>query len=65
MNPIATIEQHETIRNTIGYNLLSQIDLVDLPVVIEFLTVVNNYNNLKRIENGNKLINNQIKSFTL
>lgn len=58
MNPIATIEQHETIRKTIGYNLLSQIDLVDLPVVIEFLTVVNNYNNLKRIENGNKLINN-------
>ena len=54
MNPIATIEQHETIRNTIGYNLLSQIDLVDLPVVIEFLTVVNNYNNLKRIENERK-----------
>ena len=51
MNPITTIEQHEVIRKTIGYNLLSQIDLVDLPVVIEFLTVVNNYNNLKRIEN--------------
>lgn len=54
MNPITTIEQHETIRNTIGYNLLSQIDLVDLPVVIDFLTVVNNYNNLKRIENERK-----------
>ena len=49
MNPIATIEQHEVIRKTIGYNLLSKIDLLDLPVVIDFLTVVNNYNNLKRI----------------
>lgn len=61
MNPIATIEQHEVIRNTIGYNLLSQIDLVDLPVVIEFLTVVNNYNNLKRIENGTNNRKDRIK----
>jgi hypothetical protein len=49
--PIQLIEEHDIIRETVGYDVISKVDLVDLPAVMEFLNIVNNYNRMKRVEN--------------
>jgi len=51
--PIHLVEEHDIIRETVGYDVISKVDLIDLPAVMEFLNIVNNYNRMKRIENKN------------
>lgn len=48
--PTQLIEEHDIIRETVGYDLISKVDLIDLPAVMEFLNIVNNYNRMKRVE---------------
>jgi hypothetical protein len=37
------------IRNTIGYDLISEIDVCDVPNVLKFLKIVDNYINMSEI----------------
>jgi len=50
MNDIELIEHHILIRETIGYELLSKIDVFDISCVMKFLKIVNNYTNMKNHE---------------
>ena len=45
-----TIDEHMVIRETCGYDVIAKVDIVDLPEVIHFLRICNNYAKLKRIE---------------
>jgi len=49
MNELQTINEHITIRNTIGYDLISKIDVCDVPEVLKFLVIVDNYLNMSKI----------------
>jgi hypothetical protein len=49
MNELQTINEHITIRNTIGYDLISKIDVCDVPNVLKFLKIVDNYINMSEI----------------
>ena len=42
-NPLELMDEHIVIRDTIGYKGIENIEVYDLPQVIEFLTVVWNY----------------------
>jgi len=42
-NMLDLINEHEVIRETVGYNFLKDIELYDIPEVIQFLKVVYNY----------------------
>lgn len=57
MNALQIIDEHIIIRETVGYDFLKDISVEDLPTVIEFLRVVDNYNRmtkkLKEIECSN------------
>ena len=48
--PTQLIEEHDIIRETVGYDVINKVDLIDLPAVMEFLNIVNNYNRMKRVE---------------
>lgn len=48
---LQTIEEHILIRDTIGYDGIRNIDVFDLPTVMEFLKIVNNYNRMSNIMN--------------
>jgi hypothetical protein len=50
LNAINIITEHQIIRNTIGYDGIKEIPLEDLPHVLHFLKIVDNYQRLKRIE---------------
>lgn len=52
MNPFEIIDEHDIIRETIGYDGIKDIELWDLPAVLQFLKIVYNYQKLKRIENA-------------
>jgi hypothetical protein len=54
--PLQLIEEHDIIRETVGYDVISKVDLIDLPAVMEFLNIVNNYNRMKRVEEKHKTI---------
>ena len=43
MNSIDIIDEHIVIRETVGYEILNQVDVIDVPAVLEFLKVVYNY----------------------
>ena len=45
------ILHHELIRNTVGYDFISDIDLFDLPTVIDFLDIINYYECICKLEN--------------
>jgi hypothetical protein len=49
-NTIKIIDEHRIIRDTIGYDGIKEIPLIDIPQVLHFLKVVDNYQRLKRIE---------------
>jgi hypothetical protein len=53
-NPLELMDEHMIIRDTIGYESIKDIEVYDLPQVIEFLTVVWNYTKMSNImkENG-------------
>ncbi len=42
------IEEHDIIRETVGYDMISEIDVVDLPEVLHFLKICHNYTKMKR-----------------
>ena len=46
MNDIDIVEEHFLIRYTIGYEIISEIDVFDIPEVLRFLKIVNNYNKM-------------------
>ena len=48
MNHIDIIDEHLIIRETVGYEVLSQVPIEDMPKVMEFLKIVYNYNRMKR-----------------
>jgi hypothetical protein len=56
MNPLDLIDEHEVIRETVGYEFLNNVELVDIPEIIGFLKIVYNY---KKINNLTKLTNEQ------
>jgi hypothetical protein len=51
MNPLQIIDEHDIIRETVGYDGIKDVELWDLPAVLQFLKIVYNYQKLKRIEN--------------
>jgi len=52
MNPLDIVDEHIIIRETVGYDLISKVELCDLPAVMGFLKIVNNYQRMIRIENA-------------
>ena len=52
MNTLDLIDEHIIIRETVGYEFLNDVELVDLPEVMKFLKIVYNYKKLKTIEHG-------------
>jgi hypothetical protein len=53
MNDIEIIDEHIIIRETIGYDGIKDVELWDLPAVLQFLKVVYNYQKMVAIENKN------------
>ena len=51
MSNLDTIEQHILIRDTIGYDGIKNIDIFDIPTVLEFLKIVENYSRMIRVLN--------------
>jgi len=49
VNHIDIIDEHLIIRETVGYEVLNQVPIEDMPKVIEFLKIVYNYNRMKRV----------------
>lgn len=56
MSPLDLIDEHEVIRETVGYEFLNNVELVDIPEIMGFLKIVYNY---KKINNLTKLTNEQ------
>ena len=50
-NTLDLIDEHMVIRETVGYDFLNKVDVVDIPEVIKFLKVVFNYT---KMDNLNK-----------
>ena len=48
-NPIDIIDEHIIIRETIGYDGIKDVNLVDLPEVLKFLKIVHNYKKIKKL----------------
>ena len=42
------IEEHESIRNTCGYEAISKVDVIDVPQFLQFLKICNNYMKMDR-----------------
>ena len=51
MNPLEQIDEHQIIRETVGYDFLKDIELHDIPEVMKFLKLIYNY---KKIYSLNK-----------
>jgi len=49
MNPLDLIDEHIIIRETVGYEFLNDVELVDIPELMKFLKIVYNYKKLTRI----------------
>ena len=49
MNHIDIIDEHSIIRETVGYEVLNQVPIEDMPKVMEFLKILYNYNRMKRV----------------
>lgn len=47
MSVLQTIDEHLYIRETVGYDIIKEVPLEDLPTVISFLKIVYNYNRMK------------------
>ena len=47
MKDIDIVDEHTLIRDTVGYEMISKIDDVfDIPEVLKFLKIVDNYNKM-------------------
>lgn len=49
MNSLDLIDEHQIIRDTVGYNFLKDIELVDIPEVIKFLKLIYNYKKINSL----------------
>ena len=49
MKEIEIIQEHELIRDTVGYDVISKIETVDIPIVLSFLQIVVNYIKMARL----------------
>ena len=49
MNAIETINQHMIIRETIGYDAIKEVEVYDLPQVMDFLKIVYNYQRMQNL----------------
>ncbi len=49
MNALDLIDEHQIIRETVGYDFLNDVELVDLPELMKFLKIVYNYKKLTRL----------------
>lgn len=47
MSVLQTIDEHFYIRETVGYDIIKEVPLEDMPTVINFLKIVHNYNRMK------------------
>jgi len=47
MSVLQTIDEHLYIRETVGYDIIKEVPLEDMPTVINFLKIVYNYNRMK------------------
>lgn len=50
MSDLDLIDEHIIIRETVGYEFLNGVDVIDIPEVMRFLKIVYNYNKMKSIE---------------
>lgn len=56
MNALQTIDEHIIIRETVGYNGIKDVEVYDLPSVLEFLKIVYNYQRMNRLINEDEHI---------
>lgn len=50
MKPLDLIDEHQIIRETVGYEFLNDVELCDIPEVMKFLKIIWNYKKIKLIE---------------
>ena len=50
MNPLDLIDEHEVIRETVGYEFLNNVELVDIPEIMGFLKIVYNYKKINKFK---------------
>ena len=58
MDSLDIIDEHIIIRETIGYDGIKDVELWDLPGVLQFLKVVYNYQKMLNLEKQNDDANN-------
>lgn len=51
MNTLDLVEEHIIIRETVGYEVLNNIEIEDIPEVIKFLKIIYNYKRMTNLEN--------------
>lgn len=51
MNTLDLIEEHIIVRETVGYEVLNNIEIENIPEVIKFLKIVYNYKRMNNLEN--------------
>jgi len=47
-NTLDIIDEHILIRETVGYEILNQVEVVDVPEVLAFLKIVFNYTRMTK-----------------
>ena len=48
------IDHHQIIRETVGYEVLKEFPLEDMPRIIEFLKVIYNHQRMNRVDQGER-----------
>lgn len=56
------VDHHLIIRETVGYEVLEQVPVEDMPVIMEFLKIVYNHNRMKRVQQRNTEEKDLLKS---
>ena len=55
MRDINIVDEHDIIRETVGYDGIKDVELWDLPEVLRFLKVVYNYQRMNRLIEKNEI----------
>lgn len=50
MNTLDLIEEHIIVRETVGYEVLNNIEIEDIPEVIKFLKIIYNYKRMTNLK---------------
>lgn len=50
MSPLDQIDEHQIIRETVGYEFLKDIELHDIPEVMKFLKIIYNYKKIVHLD---------------